>query len=334
MSLLLDSLRKGRSSAPREPSVRSAHADSVLATLGYGSPARPRSPSPRVSALLGALVLAFAAWWLWPSLFPARAGGVAQAFPERGRPTKLEEPHRAEGSGPATAARTVGPEPASVNSHPPQLDGRIQRKTESVSGGPATATSAQRASLSDFRLALYYQRAGDFERALSHYQAVLERNELNAEAHNNLGLLYQQKGLLEESAREFSRATLINPRYARAHNNLGVTLMRQGKLDVAAAEFELASSMDARDADCRVNLALVQKAAGGAETAKGTLLNALAIDPSSAAAHYNLALLYDESGEAARAIEHYRAFLGHAGVEHASLAPDVRARVEALTGSR
>ena len=40
-----------------------------------------------------------------------------------------------------------------------------------------------------------------------------------------------------------------------------------------------------------------------------TLVRALAVDGRSAAAHYNLAVLYDQSGEAGRAVEHYRAFL-------------------------
>lgn len=159
---------------------------------------------------------------------------------------------------------------------------------------------------------------------------MLERNELNAEAHNNLGLLYQQKGLAPDAIREFQRAIAINPRYTRAHNNLGVAWMRQGKLDLAQAEFQAVLSIDSGDTDALVNLALSQKGARQPEAAKTTLLRALSIDPSDAAAHYNLALLYDESGETARAVEHYRDFLEHVGVEHADLAPEVRARVDQL----
>jgi hypothetical protein len=42
--------------------------------------------------------------------------------------------------------------------------------------------------------------------------------------------------------------------------------------------------------------------------------------------------LYEQSGETARAIEHYRAFLANAGSHHASRAADVRARLEVLAG--
>lgn len=345
MSLLLDSLRKVRLAPRPETSARSAHADSVLATLGYGSVPRPRSSSTRVVVLLAALVALLAGWWLWSALSPDRAGRETQrsaGFNSTGRADRRPRPaagtpavartSRTATVGGPHAARATAPDP--VQASPPAAAPAALAPRADARAGSAATSRVSRSSLSDFRLALYYQRAGDFERALSHYRAVLERNELNAEAHNNLGLLYQQKGLLDESAREFTRATLINARYARAHNNLGVTLMRQDKLDLAAAEFELASSLDPRDVDPRVNLALVQKAAGSPETAMATLLNALVLKPSSAAAHYNLALLYDESGDAARAVEHYRDFLDLAGVEHASLAPDVRARIAALGKSQ
>lgn len=137
--------------------------------------------------------------------------------------------------------------------------------------------------------------------------------------------------MLDDSVREFQRATFINGRYGRAHSNLGVTFMQQGKLDLATAEFELALALDARDSDAMVNLALAQRAGRQQALARTTLLRALTIDPGNAAAHYNLGLFYDESGETARAVEHYRAFLEHAGIEHATLAGDVRSRVGTLS---
>jgi tetratricopeptide (TPR) repeat protein len=123
----------------------------------------------------------------------------------------------------------------------------------------------------------------------------------------------------------------IDARYVAAHNNLGVALLGQRRLDEAASEFRSVLELEPRSTDAIINLALVDKAAGRPERARELLLRALNIDPRSAPAHYNLAVLYDQSGENARAIEHYRAFLDAAGAEHAARAPDVRARLEALT---
>ncbi len=159
--------------------------------------------------------------------------------------------------------------------------------------GPAAAPNA-------FDLALYYHRAGDFENALLQYRALLQANELNAQAHNNLGLLYQEKNLLEDSARELQRALLIDPGYATAHMNYGVTLLRQEKLDAAAAEFRTLLSIEPGNADALVDLALVQQAAGNPGLAQATLLRALSMYPKNAAAHYNLAVLYETAGEPGR----------------------------------
>ena len=183
----------------------------------------------------------------------------------------------------------------------------------------------------DLELALYYHRAGDFPNALQHYRALLERNELNAQAHNNLGLLYQEKNLLQESARELQRAVLIEPRNASTRNNFGVTLLMLGRLDEAAAEFQTALTLDPRNVDALVNLSLARRRAGQLDMAKETLLRALNIAPHNAAAHYNLAQLYDQTNEPARAVEHYRLFLEHAGADHADRGAAVRERIAALS---
>ena len=72
----------------------------------------------------------------------------------------------------------------------------------------------------EFQLALYYQRSGDFEQAMLHYKAALARDEMNIEAHNNLGHLYLGRGLFDEAAREFQRVVAIDPKYTTAHINL------------------------------------------------------------------------------------------------------------------
>ena len=185
-----------------------------------------------------------------------------------------------------------------------------------------------------FALAVYYHRAGEFDRALVNYRAVIERNELNAEAHNNLGLLYHAKGLSDDAISEFQRAIFIDGQYAKAHNNLGVVLLSQGGVEEAAAEFRMALTLDPANAESMVNLALAQRADGQLDTARATLLGALDVDTQSAPSHYNLALIYDETGDASNAIEHYRSFLQHSGIEHAHLVSDVRTRIDTLSTRR
>jgi len=118
----------------------------------------------------------------------------------------------------------------------------------------------------------------------------------------------------------------------KAHNNLGVALMRTNQMAQAAAEFRIALGADRRNVESLVNLALVQRAQGRIADARDLLNRALAVDPRSAGSHYNLAIVADESGDAATAIQHYRAFLKFGTVAHADLAAQVRARLTALGG--
>jgi Tfp pilus assembly protein PilF len=74
----------------------------------------------------------------------------------------------------------------------------------------------------------------------------------------------------------------------------------------------------------------VQKSGGRLAEARDLLRRALTIDPRSAGSHYNLAVLADEGGDAATAVEHYRAFLRFGAIANGDLAAQVRARLSAL----
>jgi Tfp pilus assembly protein PilF len=238
---------------------------------------------------------------------------------------------RASSSTEAPAARepraaTAAPSQVARSTQPPLADSLTVRKVADPERQPVTSSAD-----SDFDLALRYHRAGDFEHARQHYLALLQRNELDAQAHNNLGLLYQQKGLLQDSARELHRAVALEPGNAGTHNNYGVTLLMQGRKDEAVAEFQSALTMEPGNLDARINLALAERSSGRIDVAKENLLDVLNRAPANAPAHYNLAQLYDQTNEPARAVEHYRLFLEHAGTEHADRAAPVRARIAALS---
>ena len=367
MSELFDSLRRGRQPQARAKAARTAHGDAVLATLGYA--AVPRSArSASLLRTVGVIVAIGAIWTGWrlyyqpgadlggprvrsapfvpaQNTLPAQKGpatasksqGVSPVAPAP--PVSSPSVTVASVTPPALSAPRVEPAPlpsvtpragssgAASPTHPP-APLPVTRPAAVMALPPSVPVSS---GPSDFDLALYYHRAGDFENALQHYRAVLQKNELNASAHNNLGLLYQEKNLLPESARELHRAVLIEPRNAGAHNNYGVTLLFQGKPDEAAAEFRSALAIDARSVDAMVNLALAERSQNRLDVAKETLLAALTVAPRSAPAHYNLAQLYDQTHEAASAIEHYRRFLETAGPEHAGRAAAVRARIIELS---
>jgi Flp pilus assembly protein TadD len=212
---------------------------------------------------------------------------------------------------PVLQAPSVASEPAKADPHVP---------------APAPVAAAT----NHFELAVRHHNLGNFEQALKHYLAVLDADEFNTEARNNLGLLYHQRGLTDDAAAQFRRALLINPQYLRARSNLAVVLMNAGRLAEARAELRAALAIEPQNVDLLVNMALLEKADGQPEQAKETLIKAIGRQPTHAVANYNLALLYEESGNTGRAHDHYAAFLKTAGPEHGTLLDDVRRRVDAF----
>ena len=258
---------------------------------------------------------------------------MAPRLPDEPRPSQsqsqspaLAPPRNATGAlRETTPVRTVRPEPVAPRrarpAPPPEPDAAVPLEKPAPPQPPAE---------DHFRLALYYQRIGDYDNALAHYRSLLEQQDASAEVHNNLGLLYQERGNLDDATKQFQRAIALDPTYVLAHNNLGVTLMRSNRPDAAAAEFRVALAEDPRNVESLVNLALVQKAAGRVADARELLRRALQIDPRNAGSHYNFAVVADESGDETTAVEHYRAFLRLGAVSHAELAAQVRARLTAL----
>ena len=345
MSQLFDSLRRGRRSSDRASSTRSAQGDAVLTTLGY-APGRSRGRVSLIVAAVLLLGLAGAGWIGWhnylgdsagpdaplrspapsiPRFTPSRPNSSEATLPESPptkRPSTSSDPGRV--GQPAAETPSESRPPSNVPAAAAR-GGTALRRTDSAQGSSSTTAS------DGLDAALLSQRAGDFDGARQRYRAILERDEQNAQAHNNLGLLYQQKGLLSEAARELQRAVAIEPSNAGTHSNYGVTLLMLGRTDEAVAEFRSALKIDSANLDARVNLALAERSSGQLDLAKETLLDVLNRAPANAPAHYNLAQLYDQTNEPARAVEHYRLFLEHVGPDHADRAAPVRARIAALS---
>jgi len=312
VSRILDALRRGRGPTPPSSGGRPDHADAVLAALGYKSDRPRRSNSAVVLVLIVLSAVGISVWYM-------RTATLASKAPA---PAALKTQTHAEARQSPEPSRRGVTQAALV---PARMEPRLVQPRQPTAANPKPAPVPD-----EFRLALYYQRTGDFEQALVHYKTVLQRDEMNANAHNNLGNLYLGKALYEEAAREFHRVLAIEPRYVTAHVNLAAALYQLKRYDESAAEARAAIRLDGRNADGYVNLALAQAAAGQTSDAQSSLARALDIDTHHAAAHYNLALQYEKAGEIALALDHYRAFLQYVGPEQAGYAADVRSRVQAL----
>jgi Tfp pilus assembly protein PilF len=279
-----------------------------------------------------------------PPAIPAAPGPARAPVPTS---TPLDTMRQTEQPADRIASSAYAPVATNAPSGPARAIVQPSRRASTASSAPLPTTAPSRSGMptgtaakgatittgdDHFRRGVMYQRLGDFENALVSYRHVLQRDDLNVEAHNNLGVLYRDKGLHDDAITHFQRAIAINPGYARARNNLGVVYLSQRRFDAAASQFHAALALDAKSVESMVNLSTVEKESGRRDQARAWLTRALAADPRNAEAHYNLGLLEDESANRSQAIAHYRAFLQYGAAVHPALVADVRARLQKLEG--
>jgi Tfp pilus assembly protein PilF len=125
------------------------------------------------------------------------------------------------------------------------------------------------------RLAVLYQRQGNYPRATEEFQLALKASPKDPGLLNDMGYYYYERDDWAEAEKWLRKAVAIAPKHARAWVNLGMTLGQQGR---AEASFEaFAKVLPQAQAHSNVGILLVQQ--GKIEEARRELRNALALEP-------------------------------------------------------
>lgn len=212
---------------------------------------------------------------------------------------------------------------------PPAGETKPQEQPQGEQKGPPAHRVEQLPE--PFQRALFYQKSGDWQRAIQEYLNLLEKDPLNFQAHDNLGLIYQDLQRYGEAADQHRKAILLKSDYVPAYNNLGVALLQDGKIDQASKVFKEGLAIDSKDPGLHTNLGLAYKKQTESGLAERSFLNALELSPNHPEAHYNLALLYEDAGELQKAVKHYQAFLLGADERYEYLSAEVRRHLKEIT---
>lgn len=89
-----------------------------------------------------------------------------------------------------------------------------------------------------------YAKHGQYDLALSEFNAALEIYPSSAETYNNRGITYSKKGDLDHAISDFTRALTINPYSAKAYHNRGITFVIRGQIDLALSDLEKCRELD------------------------------------------------------------------------------------------
>ncbi|HJS74183.1 MAG TPA: tetratricopeptide repeat protein, partial [Vicinamibacteria bacterium] len=102
-------------------------------------------------------------------------------------------------------------------------------------------------------------RAGRFEEAMAHYQAILARTPCYLGALTNLGAAHERRGNVEEGIRAYERAIQCDSTYVNAYRNLGAALARKGDLGRALEALRKARTLAPGDAELDAAIAELER---------------------------------------------------------------------------
>lgn len=135
------------------------------------------------------------------------------------------------------------------------------------------------------RLAILYDRQGDFRQSAEMYKSALAADPGNPDIYCDMGYSLFLQRRWAESERNLKQAIALQPAHARAHNNLGLVLALDNRDEEALAEYRKAGN---DDAEARGNLAVAQTLAGRLGDAREQYRRVLAANATSDTARSRL----------------------------------------------
>jgi tetratricopeptide (TPR) repeat protein len=150
---------------------------------------------------------------------------------------------------------------------------------------------------------------GQFEAAVSHYEAAIALAPAYPEIHFNLADALVQLHRMPEAVSQYEAALRLSPDYAAAHANLGTALVAMGQPEQAIPHFEQALRLKPDNAPAHYGLGFAFEVTGQLPQAMVQYRDALRTEPTQVEAHYHLANGLANAGRIAEAIEHYEAAL-------------------------
>lgn len=135
---------------------------------------------------------------------------------------------------------------------------------------------------------------GQFDEAMSWYQAALKQRPTDLDALVHLGAAYAAKEHLPEAIAQFDEAVRIDPESSTARYNLGKALVRTGQTDDGIAQFEEALRIDPAMPNAHTSLGNALIALGRADEAEAHFRQEIELDAKNIDARLSLATILAE----------------------------------------
>jgi arylsulfatase A-like enzyme/Flp pilus assembly protein TadD len=167
------------------------------------------------------------------------------------------------------AAATTGQETESIRVQLGLLLTEQGKVDEAVKVLAPLAKGTNPDALNAYGIALADQ--GKFDEAAAQFQRVLQLDQNNAPAYQNLGIVAARRDDLPGAMTQLTHALSLNPRLPLALNTLGVVYARQNDFAHAVQSWNKAVDIDPRQYDALYNIGLVEGRAGHISEARAAL---------------------------------------------------------------
>lgn len=156
-----------------------------------------------------------------------------------------------------------------------------------------------------YNLGVVYVRAGQFDAAITAFDAAVKIKPEHANALNNKGVALQKQKKIEESVQAFEQAIAIDGRNSFARYNLGVSLFKLRRFKEAEVAFEKTLELESNNADAKFFLGEIYFQLGDTKKALRLYKDALRSNPDDASTHRRLGDVYLNNGELDLAVGEY-----------------------------
>jgi tetratricopeptide (TPR) repeat protein len=160
---------------------------------------------------------------------------------------------------------------------------------------PACATPApklENSAAAYSNRGLFWYEKGDYDQAISHYNAAIKLDPSYADGYYNRGIAYDDKGQYERAISDYTRAIELNPRYAKAYVNRGIAYARKGQFDQGISDLNEAIEIEPRAANAYYNRGLAHRRKGQYDQAIYDYTKAIEIKPEYSSAYNSLAWIF------------------------------------------
>ena len=128
-------------------------------------------------------------------------------------------------------------------------------------------------------VALSFQGAGNFKMAANGFVEVINLDNRNKEAYNNLGTVFRATKNYDDAKKNFEKSLKIDPNFVHAITNLGNLYFELNDYEKAIETLKKAVTINDKNALAHYNLGLVYQSMGQKENAINQLNKVLQINP-------------------------------------------------------